>query len=338
MVQSLGGALQKKMDVITTIGGKSPARPDACARGCVADFSIEPAAPFRLDLTAWVLRRRPDNIIDRWDGGTYRRVLVIDGQPVGMAISQAGPPERPIIHVSISGDMLNQGAKVLATSILTRMLGTDIDLGGFYRLAAQDRQLGALAHQFHGVRPVRFPTLFEALVNAITCQQLSLLVGIRLLDRLTESYGPLFIERNKTARAFPGPEDLAGLDSKSLQPLGFSRNKARAIIELASAIVEKRLDLCELENLDNETAAARLRQLYGVGRWTAEYVLLRGLGRLDVFPADDVGARNNLRRWLGLVRPLDHDGVNSAIAEWREYGGLIYFHLLLKRIMEAGFL
>src|SRR4051812_684300 len=61
---------------------------------------------------------------------------------------------------------------------------------------------------------------------------------------------------------------------------------------------------------------------------TAEYVLLRGLGRLHVFPGDDVGAQNNLARWLGRPRPLDYDGVNRAVEKWRPYAGMLYFHLL----------
>ena len=76
-----------------------------------------------------------------------------------------------------------------------------------------------------------------------------------------------------------------------------------------------RLDADELEHQDDAAAVARLRELRGVGRWTAEYVLLRGLGRLHVFPGDDVGARNNLQRWLGLLEPLDYDGVQRALAQ-----------------------
>ena len=72
-----------------------------------------------------------------------------------------------------------------------------------------------------------------------------------------------------------------------------------------------------------------MRTLRGVGRWTAEYVLLRGLGRLHVFPGDDIGARNNLQRWLGLLEPLDYDGVQRALAKWAPFQGLVYLHLLL---------
>jgi hypothetical protein len=75
-----------------------------------------------------------------------------------------------------------------------------------------------------------------------------------------------------------------------------------------------------------------------VGRWTAEYVLLRGLGRTNIFPGDDVGARNNLQRWLHLAGPLDYAGVRRTLARWQRFGGLIYFHLLLDRLEEAGYL
>jgi len=146
------------------------------------------------------------------------------------------------------------------------------------------------------------------------------------------------LARQNFSHAFPAPENLARLDTEALRPLGLSRQKARAIIELASAISEKRLNLDGLENLDNEAASDRLRKLRGVGRWSAEYVLLRGLGRLHVFPGDDVGARNRLQHRLDLAGPLDYEGVRYFIAPWRTYGGFIYFHLLLKGLTEAGFL
>jgi DNA-3-methyladenine glycosylase II len=76
--------------------------------------------------------------------------------------------------------------------------------------------------------------------------------------------------------------------------------------------------------------------LRGVGRWTAEYALLRGLGRLHVFPGDDVGARNNLARWLDCRASLDYEGVRAAVRHWQPYAGLVYFHLLLASLAERG--
>jgi DNA-3-methyladenine glycosylase II len=77
-------------------------------------------------------------------------------------------------------------------------------------------------------------------------------------------------------------------------------------------------------------------RLRGVGRWTAEYALLRGLGRLNVFPGDDIGARNNLVRWLGCRGPLDYAHVQAAVSDWRPFAGLVYFHLLLASLAERG--
>ena len=218
------------------------------------------------------------------------------------------------------------------------MLGLQVDLKGFYRYAANDRRLAILARRFRGVKPPQFPSLFEALVNGIACQQFTLASGIQMLNRLSENFGVSFKRAGIGARAFPRPEDLAALKPKLLRRLGFSRQKAGAIIELSRAIVTDNLDRDGLASLDDESAVEQLRGLHGVGRWTAEYVLLRGLGRLHIFPGDDVGARNTLQQWLGLRKPLDYNGTRRVLAKWKPYAGLTYFHMLLYRLNETGYL
>ena len=299
-----------------------------------ATFSLEPRPPFRLDLTVWALRRRPDNRVDDWDGEIYRRALTLDGKVVEVAVAQTGLPDAPRLEVMAPGVRLSPGMKSAVTEALDRLLGLKIDLSGFYRLAAADRRLRPLAERFRGLKPPRFPTAFEALANGIACQQVTLTLGIRLLNRLAENYGAAITGSH--LHAFPQAPGLAGLDPERLRRLKFSRQKARALIELSDAVAEGELNLEGLDLLDDESAVARLLQLWGVGRWTAEYTLLRGLGRLHIFPGDDVGARNNLQRWLRLKKPLDYEGARHALIQWEPYAGLIYFHLLLDRLAEAG--
>ncbi len=302
-------------------------------------FHLEPVPPFRLDLTVWVLRRRPDNLVDRWDGHTYRRVLVTgDDEPFEIAVSQSGPPEAPHLDISVASVTPSFGSRERATAALERLLGPRVDLDEFHSLAARDDDLGPLANQFYGFKPPRFQTLFEALVNGIACQQLTLTVGIRLLNRLAEAYGPVLTVEDGTFHAFPRPQDLANQDVEQLRAIGFSYHKAQYITGLARLITSKQFDPASIESLDNEKAADHLRRLKGVGRWTAEYVLLRGLGRIEVFPGDDVGARNNLQRWLGLSGAMNYDQVHNALQRWEGYGGLVYFHLLLKSLVEKGIL
>lgn len=276
--------------------------------------------------------------MDRWDGQTYRRVLTLPTGPVEVAVTQIEPPEAPRIRVSVEGQPLRSSVKAAVASALERLLGLHIDLTAFYRFAARQMRLGPLALRFRGMKPPRFVTVFESVVNAIACQQVTLTLGIRLLDALAANYGPALQQGNATVHGFPRPEDLAGLRPEGLRRLGFSRQKGHAMIELARSITEGRFDLDELAELPDEEAVEHLLGLRGVGRWTAEYVLLRGLGRIHVFPGDDVGARNNLQRWLHVAASLDYDGVRRTLASWQPHGGLIYFHLLLDRLEVAGHL
>ena len=300
-------------------------------------FSITPIPPFRLDLTAWALRRRPENAVDRWDGRTYRRVLMIDRQAVEVAVHQSGGPEEPQLEVDLTGSRLTLRQEELAKVLLERMLGTQKDLKPFYRLATGDPRLRPLVEEFRGLKPPQFPTVFEAVANGIACQQLSLLVGILLLGRLSHKVGVLSDSKD-ALHAFPDPTDFPRMKAQSLKSLGFSANKSQALLDVSSAIRDRRLNLESLFQLDNQVALERLVQLRGVGRWTAEYILLRGLGRLDIFPGDDVGARNKLAHFLRKKKPLDYDGVRRAVAGWQPYAGFVYFHLLLARIKKAGWL
>ena len=299
-------------------------------------FSLEPAPPFSLELTVWALRRRPDNEVDRWEGETYRRALPIAGEFVEVAVTQKGRSEAPLLQVTVFGARRAPGVETSVTVALNRMLGLQACLSEFYRIAETDGRLRLLAQRFRGLKPPRFPSVFEAVANGIACQQITLTLGIRVLNLLAETYGAAI--EGSALHAFPQPHVLARRDVEELKRLKLSRQKAVALTELAFAIVERGLDLEALATLDDDTAIDRLMQLRGVGRWTAEYVLLRGLGRLSIFPGDDVGARSNLQRWLGLKKPLDYEGTHRLLAKWRPYGGFIYFHLLLDWLAEAGFL
>ncbi len=286
-------------------------------------FELRPSSPFRLDLTAWALRRRAQNAIDRWDGRSYRRTLLVNGEPLELAVTQLGRASAPRLEVVLSGARIGSTAETDARATLVRLLGLDVDLSGFYARAARDRLLAELADHYRGVKPPRFPTIFECLLNAVACQQLSLAAGLTLLNRLAAAARAPTTGPN----AFPAPSDVVGLSRSALRTLGFSARKAETIVELANAAAAGELELEVFEKLDDGAVVDALIQRRGIGRWSADYVLLRGLGRLHVFPRGDSGALAGLRRFLADTE-LANDP-DAALARWAPDAGLVYFHLLL---------
>ena len=301
-------------------------------------FFLDPLPPFRLDLTVWTLRRRPENVVDRWDGLTYRRVLPLPTGIVEVAVNQVGPPESPQLQVTVEGEPLRTSVKSGVTFALEHLLGLRIDLSKFYRMAALDQQLGDLAGRFQGMKPPRYASIFESVVVGIASQQVSRTVSIFILNQLTKTHGQSFHVGDVITHGFPRAEDLAGLRPSDLRPLGISRQKERAITELAKSVVAGRLNLESLALLPDEEAITRLCALQGVGLWTAGYVMLRGLGRIHIFPGDESGVRDNLKRWLHLDPPPNPETVRRTLKKWYPYAGLIYFHMLLARLGDAGLL
>lgn len=303
----------------------------------VATLTLAVEPPFRLDLTAWVLRRRHKNTIDRWDGRMYSRTFALGDVPVEVAVTQNGAPEAPQLVVELkSPARLSPRQQAGVQGILEKMLGLSVNIRPFYELVAMRPELLPLAEQFEGMRPTRFPTVFEALVNAIACQQVSLDVGILLLNRLSDAYGLGFSNDGQVQHAFPRPEDLLDVPEGDIKQLGFSYQKARTIKGVAYAITNGDLEQANLETASSAEVLTALTSLRGIGRWSAEYVLLRGLGRLDVFPGDDVGGQNNLQKLLGLTARPGYEQLRDLSASWQPYGGLVYFHLLLNKLSEKG--
>lgn len=305
-------------------------------------FEMRPVPPFRLDLTAWVLRRRPENLLDRWDGQTYRRALPLENAIVELAIQQTGSPSRPRLAVSATAREIPSNSEMILRRKIERLLGTQINLRAFYSLAATQKHLQPLIAEFAGFKPPRYPTIFEALLNAVSCQQVSLHVGIMLLNRLVQTFGKPAssaagaLHACPPGRGCPSPEDLAVVSPGTLRAMGYSQQKERAILELSRSVASGELNLESLNDLDDASALARLIAIRGVGRWSAEYALLRGMGRLNIFPGDDVGGWNKLQKHLHLRKRPGYEKTRKLLSPWKSFAGLVYFHFLLDGLRDKG--
>ncbi len=302
-------------------------------------FNIQVVPPFRLDLTTWVLQRRKKNILDQWDGQSYRRVLILQDLPIKITVSQRGSADDSYLLVVLQCQQtITPQIQAEAKTAIQKLLGTTINLEPFYILANRKPLIMPVVQQFLGVKPPRYPSIFEALINAIACQQVSLDAGIAVLNRLCEAFGAKFVDDSNLIYAFPRPEDLIDTSEDELNKIGFSYQKARSVKELAYATLSGELNQAALERASDGEAIARLQKIRGIGRWSAEYALLRGLGRLNIFPDDDIGGQNNLMQLLNLSTRPNYEDINKLTASWHPYGGFIYFHLLLHKLAAKGIL
>ena len=263
---------------------------------------------------AWTLDRfvrygnDPANRIEP-DGALVRVVVDGAGSPVAVRVRQAGDG----IDVEASAPV-----DEVVLDRLRRSLGDAWDLDA---LAPVARREPALATAHIG-RPPLVLDGFEALVTAITAQQVSMSAARGVRARLIATYG----RSVAFAHAFPRAADLAGVAPDDLRALGLSQRKAEYITGLASLVAEGVFDPEALHDLDDEGVIDAICAIRGLGRWTAEWHILRTLGRPDGLPAGDLGVRKMMERLAG--EPLDEAGVRRVGERLRPVRGLATMLLL----------
>jgi DNA-3-methyladenine glycosylase II len=237
--------------------------------------------------------------------------------------------QRGTLCVTLEGE---RRAHRRALETVQRMLGTDRTLAEFHRRAARIPWLRPLALRMRGVKPPRYPTLWEACVNAIVFQQVSIHAASAILRRYVVTLGSPFELRDRlTLHAFPNAEVTLRANDDVLRAVGLSTNKIAALRRVAVTLVSGTLDERMLEEGSSVEAAALLRSIKGIGPWTAAVILLRGLGRLDLFPLNDSGVARALTFVGGS--PPEIENVLDVLGPQR---GMLYYYLLLARLEARG--
>ena len=182
-------------------------------------------------------------------------------------------------------------------------------------LRAADPRMAALVDARPQLDPDAFfdtwpSELWSALVGQVIGQQISLAAALAIRGRLQALCGG----------RLPTPAELLAIDADTLRAVGLSQAKTVYLHDLAGRRDDGRLDLARLRALDDDAARDELTQIKGVGRFTADGVLLLTLRRADIWPAADLA----LRRSVALVWELDGplslaevDAVGERFRPWR---------------------
>ncbi len=150
---------------------------------------------------------------------------------------------------------------------------------------------------------------FDLLVRSILSQQISTKAARAIRLRLADRVKPHGIT----------PESIARLSDASLRSVGLSAQKVSYLRDLTEHASSGRLQLHRLGRFDDEAVIEQLIAVRGIGRWTAQMFLMFALGRLDVFPHDDLGLRSSLKRLYGLTDLPDKKTSHALAEPWSPY-------------------
>ncbi|MBI2885858.1 MAG: DNA-3-methyladenine glycosylase 2 family protein [Chloroflexi bacterium] len=300
-----------------------------------ASFDLRPRPPFDFTLALRYLRTSPSAVLEEITGREYQRALVLAGAPVLLAVSVTGNVERPALQVTLRSREIGDETIAAARRLVQRLFSTCVDTRPLYGTAQDDPVFGALTRACYGLPLILIPDLFETLVWAILGQQVNVAFAAQCKRRLVESFGGQMVVGDHGYWLFPEPERLAEAQESELAAIQLSRQKTRYILTLARDVAEGHLDLQGLWKMPPHEAMSVLEGLLGVGRWTAEYVLMRGLGHPDVIPAADGGLRRIIGRAYGLGRTATEQEAR-ALAEswagWRSYAAFYWWFTLQQEL------
>jgi DNA-3-methyladenine glycosylase II len=298
------------------------------------EYLIVPAtAPFDFDLTAYIFSNG-DVQIRNYANGFFRQVLKINGKLFQIKVASNGTVEKPALNVELkSNSPITREDRQKAAEAVSFIFNLQFKLKPFYDEIKNDSVISKIARHFYGLKNPTTPTVFESLVDSIVEQQISIKVAIALEGKLTKKFGEHIAVDGETYFAFPSPQALASASVEAIQQVGLSRRKAEYIQGAAELIAGGKLDLERLKEGENpEEIISVLDAVRGIGVWTAELTMLRGMQKLEAFPADDLGVRRVISKYYCSRKPIDAEEAREIAKKWGRWKGLAAFYLIIAEI------
>jgi DNA-3-methyladenine glycosylase II len=291
---------------------------------------IQPQHPFDFVRTLKFILSPPaalngrffEPLMDHFQDGEYRRAIRIDGRPVLYGVTEQRTSGKPALKVRVVVGPSGRSIHRRVQRVVSRQFAAELDLNPFLKIARNDKVLSRLVGRFRGMRIPQAPSVYECIVCAILEQQVNLTFAHQVKKALVETYGETVEFEGQRYSTFPEPHTLASATPAELLKLQISGPKARYIIGISRAVAGGNVNLEGLRIVPSDEARARLLEHKGIGPWTAEYVCLRALGKLDHLPSADVGLGKAIQVFYRLRKaptPARIEQIGRKWAGWRSY-------------------
>ena len=296
-------------------------------------FQIQPLEPFNFELSAQIFSSG-DKEIRGYENGKFHQVLRLNGNLVLICVTSNGKIDQPNLTIEVkSNNPITFNNKTKAKEIVSYIFNLGFGLSSFYEEVEKDPVMKKIVNQLYGLKNPTTPTVFESLVDSIVEQQISIKVAHTIEQRLTKKFGETLTIEGNTYFAYPAPEKIASAGTSEIQQVGLTKRKAEYIHGAAQLIAEGKLDLEGMKDEeDPERIISELDEIKGIGVWTAELTMLRGMQRLDAFPADDFGIRRVISRYYCDGKPIGAAEARKIADAWGRWKGLAAFYLIIAEI------
>jgi DNA-3-methyladenine glycosylase II len=294
------------------------------------NITVYPRPPYDFTLSTHIFSNG-DPQIRRAENNRFWQVIRVGQKLVLAEVISNGTIDDPAVNINLRTDKtLRQGETEQAGELISRILNLNDDLTQFYNEIRNDLPMYALTEHLYGLKVPTTPSLFEALIASIIEQQISLAVAHTLETRLVKKFGSPLKVGERIYYCYPVPGEIASADPAQIRDCGLSNRKGEYIRDIALRMVKGDLDLENFGKIrNNDLLIETLCKLRGVGKWTAELTILRGLHRLDAVPADDLGLRRAISERYFHGRKINGEEARRIAERWGEYRGLASFYLLI---------
>lgn len=298
-------------------------------------FNIKAVAPFDFDLSCKIFSNGDKNI-KKYSKNHLWQAINVNNEIIFLYIESVGDTENPELAVSVESEKeLSLNILKPIPPLIHKIFNLGLDLRPFYKDMENEQIINKIIKQLYGLKNPSTTSLFEALVDSIVQQQISLNVAHKIENRLIKQFGSSLELYGQKYYSYPLPEDLAGQDLENLRDCGLSSRKAQYIRDLSQSILNGEVDFSYIQGM-NSTAEMieELTKIRGIGVWTAEIALLRGLGRLDAIPADDIGLQRVISHFYRENEKISAEEVREIATSWGKWKGLASYYLIVAELMN----
>ena len=291
--------------------------------------TLYPTPPYRFDYLLAIARLHTS--VDVIEAGIYRRALAIGAGRALVRVAAHGPVDAPTldVHLEASVGPVEPAEALARVGVLLAV--ADDRLTPFCAMARADPDLWRVVEPLAGLRHIRSPDLFEALMVTIIEQQIALALAQRAERWLIASYGEAMRHAGRAYHLFPTAARLAALSPDDLRPMKITMRRAGVLLDIARAVDSGTLDLAAVAALPAPEAHRALVKLRGVGPWTAAWALIRATGYYHYMGTGDVALRSAVNHFFygetGRATPARTD---AALLRYGEYAGAAAFFTLMR--------